>query len=333
MRDAVIVVLVLGLMLVGGLPSGYAADPIQQALSWLHTQQLADGSFGSFGAGGQGSASVTADVVYVLALAGEDPTGPSWAVNGHSALDALATLAPFYVYADAGQAGKVARAVALAGGNPHSFAGLDLIGIIQAAYDPTTGRYSPSLLYRHTLAVEGLLRAGVSVPPAALNALLQAQHSDGSWAWSFDPQMVGDVDTTGRVLQLLAGQAGLWCVPAYGRAANYLASAQIATGGWGVYPPPDSNPTNANSTAMAVAGLRATGYDPNAGHFQKNGHGGVESLLAFQETSGAFVYMQQAGKEESRIMATLDALNALLQPLLTAPTCRPAYLPSLVAQG
>ena len=138
-----------------------ADDPVQHAIAWLHTQQRPDGSFGG--------ASVTADVVYVLALAGENPAGPAWTpAGGQSALAALAALAPGYVYSDAGQAGKVARAVALADGNPRAFGGLDLIDIIQRAYDPATGRYSPMLLYRHTLAIEGLKRSGVPVPtPAA----------------------------------------------------------------------------------------------------------------------------------------------------------------------
>jgi hypothetical protein len=298
----------------------------QRAVAWLHTQQLPDGSFGH---AGRSSASVTADAIYVLALLGEDPTGPAWTINGHSALAALAALAPSYVGADAGQAGKVARAVALADGNPRAFAGLNLVAIIQAAYNPATGRYHPTLLFRHTLAVEGLLRAGEPVPPAALDALLAAQRPDGGWFWSFDGA-TSDVDTTGRVLQLLAAHAGVRCAPALAQAADYLAAAQVSTGGWGVYPAPNPNPANANSTALAVAGLRATGYDPAGPRFQKNGRGAVETLLSFQEAGGAFVYVQQVGREESRVLATIDALNALAQPLAGPIVCRPLYLPVLM---
>jgi len=318
-------------LLTGSAPSARAADPIAQAVAWLHTQQCSDGSFGFRRSDGGcvPSASVTADVIYVLALVGEDPAGAAWTVGGQSALDALAKLAPSYVYADAGQAGKVARAVALAGGNPRSFGGLNLVGIIQAAYDPATGRYHPSLLYRHSLAIEGLLRTGEPVPSAAINALLHAQLSNGSWFWSFDGAQ-GDVDTTGRVMQLLAGQVHLGCLSGYERSADYLAAAQTAIGGWGVYPPPNTNPPNANSTGLAIAGLYATGVDPQAARFQKNGRGALEALLTFQEASGAFVYVQQAGKEESRLMATVDALNALAQPKVTQPVCRPLYLPLVI---
>ena len=301
---------------------------IQKAIGWLHTQQCNDGSFGFRRPDGscQPSASGTADVVYVLALAGEDPTGAAWTVGGKNPLDALAKLAPNYVFDDAGQAGKVARAVALAGGNPRSFGGLDLIATIQAAYDPVTGRYDPELLYRHTLAIEGLMRSQVAVPAAAFQALAAAQLPGGGWFWRFDGAKA-DVDTTGRVLQLLASQASLNKSASFIRAARYLFAEEEA-GGWGVSYLP--GPPNANSTALAIAGLRAAGYDPQSQCFRRSGLGGVDLLLTYQEPSGAFVYIRQPGREESRLMATVDALNALLQPLRAStgePVCRPFYLP------
>jgi len=334
--------LVLAVWVVAGIvPAARASDPVQQAAAWLHTQQLPDGSFGLRRADGTyaPSASITADVIYVLALVGEDPAGAAWTQGGQSALGALAKLAPDYVYSDAGhiysdagRAGKVARVVALAGGNPRDFGGMNLVSIIQAAYDPASGRYYPPdrpWLYRDALAIEGLLRSGEPVSSAAFNALIQAQLPDGSWSWSFNATQ-GDVDTTGRVLQLLGGQAQLGCVSGYGRAADYLAAAQTADGGWGVYPPPNTNPSNANSTALAVAGLRATGFDPQAARFQKNSRDALDALLSFQEPSGAFVYIQQAGQEESRLMATVDALNALAQPSVAQPVCHPTYLPLII---
>jgi hypothetical protein len=295
------------LLLLGGtfLPAR-ADDPVHDAitdaLTWLHGKQATDGSFG----GVRG----TADAVYVLALLGEDPDGAAWSKNGTSALEALEALADDYVTYGAGEAGKVLRAVALAGGDARDFAGHDLIALIEAAYDPATGRYHPDYLYRHTLAVEGLLRAGRPVPAAAYDALLAAQLPDGSWFWSFDGA-VGDVDTTGRVLYLLAGPGRQRRPAAYAKAAAYLDAAQLPSAGWGVRPAPDPNPANANSTALAVAGLRAAGYNPDAPPFQVGGVGGLQALLTFQESSGAFVYIQQPGKEEVRLLATLEALVAL----------------------
>ncbi len=238
MRKRVVLGLVVAAWLCGGLVTANRTDgdPIQRAIAWLHTQQLPDGSFGFRNPDGSAipNASITADVVYVLALAGEDPSGAAWTPpqSGRSALDALAALAPTYVYDDAGQAGKVLRAVALAHGDPRSFGGLDLVGIIQAAYDPGTGRYHPALLYRHTLAMEGLLRAGQPVPAAAFDALFRAQLPDGGWFWSFDAAR-SDVDSTGRVLQLLAGWAGAQCNAGCSHAVQYLADARTAAGGGG----------------------------------------------------------------------------------------------------
>ncbi len=334
MRKLLLLGLSVMMWLCGGLAPAVRADgdPVQRAIAWLHTQQLPDGSFGLRMPDGSSipSASVTADVVYVLALAGENPAGAAWTppASQQSALDALAVLAPTYVYDDAGQAGKVLRAVALANGNPRSFGGLDLVSIIQAAYDPATGRYHPALLYRHTLAVEGLLRAGQPVPPAAFETLLQAQLPGGGWFWSFDGTDA-DVDSTGRVLQLLAGLAGGRDATSYRRAGRFLFARQVS-GGWGVgYLP---GPPNANSTALAVAGLRAAGYDPQSFCFRRAGRGAGDALAAYQEPSGAFVYIQEAGREESRLMATVDALNALMQPLSGAaePVCQPLYLPIIL---
>jgi hypothetical protein len=334
MRRVLVLILVLSTLLTSTAPAAHADDPVQRAIAWLHTQQLADGSFGN---ATWGSASVTADMVYVLALAGEDPGGLAWTKGGKSALDALAALTPDYILSgDAGQTGKVARAVAAAGRDPRNFAGADLIGVIQQAYQPATGRFHPSLLFRHTIAVEALRRAGESVPSAAVNALLTAQLPNGGWFWAFiEPGQIdsskdqSDVDATGRVLQLLAGPMGLQCLSAtYGRAAAYLAGGQLASGGWGVRA--GQAPENANSTGLVVAGLRAAGRDPDAAPFRTSAPTATASLLSYQESSGAFVYIKEAGKEESRLMATADALVALLQPLVPAATCRSTYLPLIL---
>ena len=321
MRRILILILVLSTLLAGAAPVVRADDPVQRAIAWLHTQQLADGSFGGD--------SVTADVVYVLALAGEDPGGPAWTQGGKSALTALGKAVPVYVSQGAGQAGKVAHAVAAAGRDPRNFAGMDVIGVIEQAYIPTTGRYHPTQLFHHTLAVEALRQANEPVPAAAINALLAAQLPNGGWFWAFpDPALPlpqPDVDSTGRVLQLLAGMMGVQAPEAYARAAKYLFAYEIA-GGWGSTN--RSGPPNANSTALAIAGLRAAGYDPQAACFRRDGLGAESMLLTYQEQSGRFVYqIGQPGSQESQLMATVDALVGLLQPMAQPPAAKPVCLP------
>jgi len=197
--------LIAGVWVVTASADGDANGAACRAVTWLQSQQKPDGGFG---AGGKSSAPVTADVVYVLGLLGEEVDGPSWTTpDGNNALDALEALGvPAWAQADPGQAGKVARAVAVAGANPRDFGGVDLVAMIESFYDPATGLYHPAWLFRHSLAMEGLLRSGVTVPRAAYDALLAAQLPDGAWFWSKDGTQ-GDVDTTGRVFYLLAGFA------------------------------------------------------------------------------------------------------------------------------
>ena len=312
MRRFLGVFLVLWL-LAGSRARRVADDPIAQAVAWLHTQQCDDGSFGFRGSNGVCTPSASADRRRGLRV-GTGRRRSGWCGmdrGGSECVGCPRKAGPWLRVCECrtGRQSRV-RAVALSGGNPRSFGGLNLVGIIQAAYDSTTGRYQPDWLSYHALAIEGLLRASEPVPNAAISALMNAQLPEGSWAWSFNDTQ-GDVDTTGLVMQLLGGQAHVGCFSGYARAADYLTSAQTAIGGWGVYPPPNTNPPNANSTGLAVAGLNATGFDPRATRFQKNGHGALDTLLTFQEASGAFVYVQQAGKEESRLMATVDVLRCV----------------------
>ena len=94
-------------------PDRQAIDgAIERAVAWLHAQQQPDGGFSGAPGSPSSSAAATSDVVFVLARLGEDPGGEDWTVDGHDALGALTALTPAYVGTDAGQAGKVARAVA-----------------------------------------------------------------------------------------------------------------------------------------------------------------------------------------------------------------------------
>jgi hypothetical protein len=323
--------LVLVILLVSGVAAPVQADSnlaeaVSRAVLWLHGQQKVDGGFG---AGTQSSAAMTADVVYVLGLLGEDVDGPAWTTaGGKSALDALQALSlPTYATSDPGQAGKVARAVAAAGADPRQFGGVDLVVTIEKFYDPTTGRYHKDFLFRHTLAMEGLLRSGEHVPQGAYDALISAQLADGGWFWAFSGAKA-DVDTTGRVLQILGRESQDGCDIGLLRAADYLARLQMITGGWAVDAPPTKSLVNANSTALAVGGLRAIGHDPDAAPYVKSGHSGLQALLSFQEASGAFVYASAPGNEEVRLTATTDALIGLLQPVGASKTsCPKVYLP------
>ncbi len=325
--------LALVILLTTGLAApAHAEDAVSgaacRAVTWLRGQQKSDGGFGVTQ---ESSAAVTSDVVYVLALLGEDVDSPRWtAASGKSALDALQALSlPKYATSDPGQAGKVMRAVAAAGANPRDFGGIDLVETIEGFYDATTGRYHPNWLFRHTLAVEGLLRSGVKVPQAAYDTLINSQLSDGGWFWSFDGEQ-SDVDTTGRVLMVMGGLAKTSALSTYARAADWLKNAQLPGGGWNTgY---IAGPANANSTALSIAGLIAAGSDVQTPGIQAGSKGALDTLLSFQEPSGAFVYVKEAGLEESRIVATTDALSALTLLIQEPSPCKLPYLPMILAR-
>lgn len=334
-RRMSIVLLVAMLVAAVLLPTASAADPVEtaveKAIAWLHTQQLADGGFG--GPNKQPSAAITSDVVYALALAGEDVDGPDWTKGGVSALDALGKMAPGYIGGDAGQAGKVARAAAQGGANPRTFGGMDVLAVIEQAYDAATGRFHPSFLFRHTLAMEGLRLSGEVIPANAYEALRAAQLATGGWAWVFPSAgatLTADADTTGRVLQTLSPVTQGRCDANVVRGTGYLARTQRSDAAWADLP--TKTVSNSNSTALALGGLRAVGRNPEAAPYVKGGRNAQQALLSYQEPSGAFTYIAEPGKEEYRITATADALIALLQPQGLAGACPSVYLPIFLAR-
>lgn len=326
-------VLALVVLVMAGLAAPVHADDdlagvACRAVSWLRGQQKPDGGFGVTQ---ESSAAVTADVVYALALLGEDVDGPRWtAASGKSALDALQVLSlPAYATSDPGQAGKVTRAVATAGANPRNFGGVDLVGIIEGFYDPGTGRYHPSWLFRHTMAIEALLRSGEKVPQAAYDALIESQLRDGGWFWSFDGEQ-SDVDTTGRVLMVMANLAKVPAPATYARAAAWLKDVQLPDGDWNTgY---IDGPANANSTALSTGGLIAVGSGLQTDDLVTDSGAALNTLLSYQEPSGAFVYIKKTGMEESRVVATTDVLSVFALLIQEPSPCRIPYLPMILAR-
>ncbi len=279
----------------------------QRAVEWLHTQQAADGGFGA--------ANSTASAVYIIARAGQDPDGPAWTRSGTSALRALELALPSYVQgADnrVAEAGKAAMAAVAAGRSARSFGGFDLVHIIQGYYNPLSGRYYQTWLYRHNLAVLGLVSAGDPVPGGARQTLLQDQHSSGGWGWAFGSGNP-DVDSTGFTMYTLVAVGEPAGSSALTRAATYLRDIQFSDGS---FPAIATNTAgNSNSTALALQGLLAAGVSPWQTPYARLSATGaiitpLDALLAFQEDSGAFVYMPTL--PESRMLAVFDAVPALL---------------------
>ncbi|MHB1294544.1 MAG: prenyltransferase/squalene oxidase repeat-containing protein [Anaerolineae bacterium] len=295
------------------LPLEGTAPAIRAALSFLRTKQQADGSFPSeFG----GSYSTSVYALMALASAGEDPT--AWhGADGASLMDYLAAGAQSVD--DAGSAGRLVTALVLAGVDPTAFGGANLVGVIRADYDPSTGAYNPNGdIYSQALALWGLAAAGEDVPSAAITWLTAKQNVDGGWGWA--EGQTSDSNTTGIVLQALTG-AGLGATdPDVAAAAAYLGTQQVAGGGF-AYDIAAGTGADANSTATAIQGVLAAGTDPAQGWnwAVASGPAGfvvarpADALLSLQfpegaEDAGAFEWQAGAG---ANLLATLQAIPAL----------------------
>jgi prenyltransferase beta subunit len=278
-----------------------------KALEWLSSQQQADGGFGKGGA--------TADAVYAIALCGQDPEGPDWTKGGHSALEALESQTPDYLSlappgGPAGELGKVIRAVEAAGGDPHDFAGMDLVDELKANHNPSTGRYHPFKLFSHNIALMALHAVSETIPAKAVTTIENAQLAEGGWPWGWDAT-TADVDSSGLSMRSVVVGGG----PSSSDVADgFVAFLDSVRFPGGAYPDLATRPEpNCNSTALAIQGLLAAGRHREQPLIIPLDTGGVfsswDALLGFQEPSGSFAFM--ASGAESRVLATLEAILAL----------------------
>lgn len=266
------------------------------AMDYLRRLQRPDGSFfeGTYGVG------LTLDVV--LAAAAADVDIDTWrSSTGKSVLDFLITAGPGYL--DRGTAreyGKLLAGVVAAEGNPYAFAGHDLVQRTHATYQ--NGRFGEHN-WDQAWAILGLAAAGETIPITATQTLLADATSGGGWG--FTPGGSADVDTTGLALQALAAAGAPANHIALAEAKAFLRAQQNDDGGFPVRRP---NSSNAPSTAYAILGLIATGENPLAETWRKNGLSPLDRLQAFQGPEGGIE--GTAGPND--ILATGQAVPALM---------------------
>jgi hypothetical protein len=277
-------------------------DAASAALDWLRTQQQPDGGFSAFG--GDSDVSVTADVVYAFVVAGIHPDTVVSSADA-SALHYLRSAAAQEV-ANPGRAAKVVLALHASGDDPRDVGSVDLVNAIELGLNGETGWYGDSF-FGHLLAVLALASQDVSIPDAAVDAMLVAQTPEGSWGFNGDPTAgTGDSNTTAMAVQALVAIDGDRTVIDAG--LDYLRSLQNAEDGTISY---DSLSVgdpggDANSTALAIQAFVAAGEDP-----AELEHGDLlTALLTFQNESGAFQF-QPAFPDDS-LLATAQAVPALL---------------------
>jgi LPXTG-motif cell wall-anchored protein len=257
-----------------GAKSSDNAPTAAKAVTWLKTQQQADGGFEVSGFAGF----ETPDAV--LAIAEQAQAGATWSTSealaavqattnatGKTPLDALDDFADGGL--SAGQAAKlIALDVAALGLDPSHFdpqgdggTTTDLIGTVDAAFNPADGSYSSLGTFNATLYAALASKVAHGTVPAKTLDLVRARQQAGG-GWSFDADTTGataaDNDTTALAIEaLVAGGAGATDANVK-RGLHFLAAGQKANGAWQAFGADDPN-----STAVAELAIRAAGFDPS----------------------------------------------------------------------
>jgi hypothetical protein len=279
---------------------------VDAALSWLHTQQADDGSFGS-------SEGATIDVVLALAAANEDPNDQK--KDGNSPLDYLETRVITYATTPA-SAGKLALGVIAANQDPYDFGGQNLIAKLHSWYHPTTGQFSTTTTIAPTMdQVYSLMALAVSfepITPTARNRLAEMQLSSG--AWCFDessPFCADENDTTAQAMQALIAAGEPTTSTAIVSATEYLSGTQISSGfGAGAWPSPWGLPADPSTsdTSPVIQALIAEGETPTGITWTRQTTTALAALLALQSPAGGFPGF--SGPND--LMATARAIPAMM---------------------
>lgn len=274
----------------------------RRAAGWLASQQSRDGGFSNGFAPGS-DPSATADAVFALAAAGAKPAALRSA-GGRTPLDYLAAQAASGRL-NTGQVAKVALAAHAAGANPRRFGGRDLVSAVRSAYDERTGVIGGSV-YVHALAMLALARAGEPVPERAIAALEGFQAPAGGF--SFSGADAPDVDTSALAVQALIAAGRPANAGPAGRGLGYLRGLQNADGGFPYQSPsPFGTETNANSTALVVQAILASGDQPES--WAAAGGNPLSALVWLQRGEGWIGY--QASLPDASVLATAGALPGL----------------------
>lgn len=294
-------------------PTTSTSSPTAQRAAAYVVSQLKDGDHveGKFGPDlGQ-----TSDVALGLVAT----TGQSAALA--KVLTYLETNAASYIHGDpasgekvgahyAGPTGKLALVAKVAGKDPSSFGGLDLIGELRALMDDKGafrddskfGDFSNPL--GQALDILALERGTPDgAPQNAVDHLLTAQCGDGGFADAFPKagaKCAATPDATGLALQALVA-AGADC-PATSAGA-WLTTHQRADGSFGDSTVDASKPDagNVNSTAYAALGLAAAGQDTAKV---------VQYLGSVQNPDGGLAIKPGSADKKSNVLATAQALDA-----------------------
>jgi hypothetical protein len=268
-----------------------AATPAQKAERYLRGAQNDDGGFGAT----KGS--------------GSSPLYTGWAglalgSSGRNPLDVKRpggrSLARFVIRGsgslrDIGEIERTALLAKVAGLNPRSFGGRNLLAEIENRRR-SDGSISNFVSYT-AFGVMALRAAGESAGGSTVQWLVNSQNSDGGFGVA--RSSASDSDMTGVALQALATVGRRGSATAR-RATAWLRDNQNDDGGYGQF---KGRPSNAQSTSYAIQGLLAVGEGGAAVSRARS------YLVRRQRSDGSIAYSSSSA--QTPVWVTAQALMAL----------------------
>jgi hypothetical protein len=339
MRTRAALALLLALSFVRPAAASPAPPPrARWAATWLASKVSKGGYVTTLD--GKGDPATTVVVGLALAAAGVAP----------KTVDAIATYLGAHIddYARANNAdrpgalGRLALLASAAGRDPNAFGGtapanhlIDRILATRTLAGPYAGEFPDPLysgVFNHALGLLGVATAKSltadqqAAVTSALDFLVAQQCADGGWQNAVRIVVAGVALT-----QCATGQNGP-DTNAASLAAQALAAfrrtprvdplgwwdaAQNTSGGFGYQP---GGATDADSTALAIQAIVASGGSPTAARFTSGKTTAYGALLALQLTCaaaaadrGGFVYMRADGSPRPNLYATAEAVPALVR--------------------
>lgn len=276
----------------GSLAWAESTDPADGAARWLAGRQRATGDLPTYTGSGVG------EIIVALLSGGVtgEPVDKAVAYIARNGEEAARSPA---------HAGRIVMGLVAAGEDPRSF-GRDYVAAIERGYSEATGSYEENV-YANALAALGWIAAGDNLPGRAVTYIRAQQCATGGFAWRAGCAGLPDVDTTAATLSALLASGLPASDTTISRARSFLLDVQNDDGGFGLE---EGDPTNANSTGLALSAVAGLDEDPERAPWLRSGGGDpVSALLALQHPGGGFRHL--ATSAEPGDYATVQALPGL----------------------